>query len=90
MNENPDFNGGVDLDRVYSWDDLPWTRVGHPSAVPSRLKHQHHVRSRSWDIEIGRSLSVDLDYVHPDTSVYSLWFLDDHAAGRRPRARTGQ
>ena len=28
VNENPDFNGGVDLDHVYSWDDFAF---GHES-----------------------------------------------------------
>ena len=75
VNENPDFNGGVDLDYVYSWDDFAF---GHESdtlrlfLLGSNISTMSY--SRSWDVEIGRSLSVDLDYVHPDTSVYSsVW-----------------
>ena len=75
VNDDTDFNGGVDLDHVYNWDDFAF---GHESdtvrlfLLGSNISTMSY--SRSWDVEIDRSLSIDLDYVHPDTAVYSsVW-----------------
>ena len=75
VNDDPATNGGVDVDYVYEFDTLNFSH----SADQLRIELDGFVvgdiaYGPTWDVEVGHTLSLDMDFFDPESSAYaSVW-----------------